>query len=174
MPDTGWRTPSTAATISGNTGGPWTNPGNITALDSAGATASALNTLTELLVGKNYGFSVPSVVGIEVEHTTIAYTGTTDTPNTQLTKNGTTVVGTGKSTGGGGIGTVIMGSPTDLWGTTWTAAEINAATFGVIFNGMWIAAGSISVDSMRIRVYYTTGGIATIDLSKQPRMNMRH
>ncbi len=29
----------------------------------------------------------------------------------------------------------VMGSPTDLWGTTWTAAEINAGNFGIEITG---------------------------------------
>ena len=45
------------------------------------------------------------------------------------------------------------GGPTDLWGSTWTPAQINAANFGVAF----AAKGNVSVavDVISITVYYT-------------------
>jgi hypothetical protein len=47
----------------------------------------------------------------------------------------------------------VYGGPTDLWGTTWTLADINATNFGVAFKAD--ADNSIgSVDQVRITVYY--------------------
>ena len=52
---------------------------------------------------------------------------------------------------------VTYGSPTDLWGETWTAADINSANFGTAlsarrnyFSGSWVL-----VDAVNITVYYT-------------------
>jgi hypothetical protein len=44
------------------------------------------------------------------------------------------------------------GGPNDRWGTTWTAADINAATFGVSLKVD--GTGSAFVDSMEITVHY--------------------
>ena len=46
----------------------------------------------------------------------------------------------------------------DVWGTTWTAAEINAATFGIYFavgNNHNKQSSTASVDFIRVTVYYT-------------------
>jgi hypothetical protein len=53
------------------------------------------------------------------------------------------------------------GGPTDLWGTTWTLADINATNFGVAFKAD--ANNSIgSVDQIRIKVYYSIALEATL------------
>jgi MSHA biogenesis protein MshQ len=50
------------------------------------------------------------------------------------------------------------GGPADLWGTTWTPAEINAANFGAQFSATKPSGGgaahTISVDHIFITVYY--------------------
>ncbi len=45
------------------------------------------------------------------------------------------------------------GSPTDLWGRTWTTADINASTFGAAIAAR-VQNGTVHVDHMRITVYY--------------------
>lgn len=42
----------------------------------------------------------------------------------------------------------------DLWGETWTAAEINASDFGVAISAYALANGTSSIDHIRITVYY--------------------
>ena len=75
-----------------------------------------------------------------------------------LTKDGTTVVGTSKApvVGAGGWGS--YGNSTDLWGTTWTLAEINASTFGALLKAGDALLSTPSTDAMRITVYYTVPG----------------
>lgn len=47
------------------------------------------------------------------------------------------------------------GSPTDLWGTTWTPSDINSANFGVAFAAaLTSSAVTAYVDSIAIQVYY--------------------
>ncbi len=53
------------------------------------------------------------------------------------------------------------GGPTDLWGTTWTPAEINANNFGVVLSGI-VQGSALQVDHIRITVY--TSFVAPIDL----------
>jgi hypothetical protein len=46
-----------------------------------------------------------------------------------------------------------VGSPADLWGTSWTASDINAANFGVRLTKLG-TGGTSYVDSVRITVEY--------------------
>lgn len=55
---------------------------------------------------------------------------------------------------------VSYGSPTDLWGTTWTPSDINNANFGINFTAQGEdqsgSTSSADVDFIRLIVYYTT------------------
>ena len=103
----GPRSPSAATTLSGAA---WVNTGNLYASDNAYARSSVQGD------GIFYG------------------TSTFDTA--QLTKDGSTLVGTNL---GPGLyteteTTISLGGATNLWGTTWTPAEINASTFGFVID----------------------------------------
>lgn len=87
-----------------------------------------------------------------------------------LTKDGSTTVGSNKSTGAAWQAsdnntTVDFGGVSDLWGTTWTADEVNASTFGVMispqlsFSGYAETGGNILVDQVTITVEYTGGAV---------------
>ncbi len=60
---------------------------------------------------------------------------------------------------------VTYGSSTDLWGTAWTPADINASNFGVSLASISYVCGATittSIDHVRMTVYYsTTTGIST-------------
>lgn len=80
----------------------------------------------------------------------------------RLLKNGS-IVGTNKANTSlawtGSDVTITYGSSSDLWGQTWTSADINAANFGLAFSaelrsglaGLFLSA---DVDNARITVYY--------------------
>lgn len=53
---------------------------------------------------------------------------------------------------------VSYGGATDLWGTTWTPAEVNGTTFGAVLSATG-TVGNASVEHMRISVYYTLPGL---------------
>jgi len=58
------------------------------------------------------------------------------------------------------------GNSTDLWGTTWLPADINASNFGFalqVFNGSVDFTETAYVDFMRITVWYTTPSGTTYD-----------
>lgn len=87
-----------------------------------------------------------------------------------LTKDGSTVIGNNKSTGAtwqssDNNTTVDFGSSSDLWGTTFTAAEVNASTFGVMIspalsvNGQGENGSSAKIDQVIITVDYTGGAV---------------
>ncbi len=138
----------------------WTNPGNITANDSSFATITTGAT-SQYLRGRDYGFAIPTnatVTGIQVtigrKATQTGGNGTRDIV-VSLFKGGTGVVGDNKADTATdwptSVGAVTYGATNDLWGTTWTPAQINAAGFGVVLqadrNGE-----TASVDFIRVKV----------------------
>lgn len=115
-----------------------------------------------MLTVTNFTVGIPAdstVLGIEV-----AIEGNTTNSNltgeVSLTKDGTSSVGTSKSFPLTQLGdtTDLRGGDSDLWGTTWTPAEINATTFGVrigAVNTDPINSQTINVDSVQLNVYYS-------------------
>jgi hypothetical protein len=161
--------PNNAGTGS-NVNGPgtvsWSNPGNITTAGSPYATASLSNRATsEYLQGTNYGFSIPAnatIVGIQV--TIRRQSGSTSSYNLNdadlyLLKGGT-ISGDDKATTTdwpSTFGTATYGGSSDLWGTTWTPADINASNFGVALSvyDQSYSSRTATVDYMQISVTYT-------------------
>ena len=80
-----------------------------------------------------------------------------------LTKDGSARVGDDKSTGAifnlNTVTIVSFGGAADLWNTTWSVAEVNAATFGVLYKmGSVVDQNSDGfVDFIRVTVFYTPG-----------------
>ena len=104
-------------------------------------------------------------------NTSTGSTGALQDSTVQLLKAGA-AVGTNKASGttwGTSESTVTYGNATDLWGTTWTAAQVDAANFGLRFIAKNVAVGNAnatatgSLDYVSITVYYSadTNGIGT-------------
>lgn len=163
----------TAATGSTNTIGggtvAWTNPGNITANDGAVASCLPGIAITDDLRGGAFFFTVPTnaiINGILLE---IA----ANTPATNNIEKFNTVV----LEGGGGasanratattltttLTTFSFGGSADLWGTTWTPAQINAGSFvaNVTFVSTGGGPGTVAVDFFRVTVFFTVPGSST-------------
>lgn len=151
----------------------WTNPSRITADDGSSASTSA--TATQDLLGSSYGFTLPTgatINGIEFSAKGLMPDGAAGTCTWYIYKWGSRVATT--FTGGFdavSANTVTKGSSTELWGTTWTPAEINATNFGTALalssNWSWNAC---SVDWHKVTIYFTyvgvrywVGGTATWD-----------
>ena len=169
MADTGVKYPATVSTIQ-ETGddNDWTTPANVGADDGAYGQITAAsfdaNDLSYLLRATNPSMGVPSgatIDGILVEIERHYAAGTVADEDVCLTKDGSTRVGADKSTGAAFPATdaiTSFGGATDLWGTTWTVAEINATTFGVLYKMKATGANADGfVDFIRITVYYTAG-----------------
>ena len=146
----------------------WVNPGNASADDgtTTSITAATYDTpdISQLLVCSNFGFSVPSdavITGITVEIDRNNAAGAASDNRVQLAK-GTTfanLVGTNKADTAldwpAALTIASYGSNTDLWGTTWTPAEVNASSFAVMLSVQADAANTdIAVDFIRITVHY--------------------
>ncbi len=137
--------------------------------DDVGASATAPSDLnTHYLVLTGFGFAVPTgatITGVQV--TVIrrnasgtgsgATLGAVQDNLVKLVKAGS-VVGSDQSnlvhwpvdfTG------IAYGDASDLWGTTWTPAQINDADFGGAISADMNAEGEARIDAVRVRVNYT-------------------
>lgn len=153
----------------------WGTPDGITTAGSPFATMSvAAQATTHYLRGRNYGFSIPDgvfvngiVVSISRESSGQVYPVMQDY-EVKLVKNGV-ITGDNKAKIGinwptSGLGTVTYGSPTDLWGTTWTPSEINGQYFGVVLSAINPRADlsrTATVDTIQISVYYSLENTTT-------------
>jgi hypothetical protein len=168
------KNPVTAVTDASNGGGTaWTNPGNALASDNVYATVDVIafpapNSASHYLKTTNYGLGVPTdavILGIQVgiEMSTVPGGGVKER-DLRLYKNGVGYVGTNKMLGGAQRDPVSSpesvrpyGSSGDLWGTTWTPAEVNSPGFGVgvAFQSDGFATRHVQVDTVTITVFYS-------------------
>jgi large repetitive protein len=162
----------------GATAGPtvdWVNPNNITSSNNVYATATLqpggdVIRVSDFLRADLFNFSIPAMATIDglvcrVEQK--AGTASSIAEHTiNILKNGSVPGGSdNKSTTAvwsTAEGFVSYGSPSDLWGTTWTPADINHVDTGFTircqYNGSY--SGDVAyVDSMDMTVYYTVDGI---------------
>lgn len=144
----GWNFPSPPtfgpgiATSGVDDGGsyPWTTPANVGSTSAyASASSPSPYGTTNGLNATEFGFAssgTPQGIQVKLE----AYFNSTLTNpsggvTAQLLKAGVPV-GSAKSVSiTSADATYILGSTTDLWGATLTAADINASTFGVVLHG---------------------------------------
>lgn len=156
----GPNSPTSAVNID-NGGSSWSNVGNILTSDDSRATR-AFTFFSDYLTATGFGFSIPPtdvidgiVVEIEKSRTSGGLNAVFDL-GVQLTKDGAAFIGNNYANGTNWPTTeayISYGGSTDLWGATWTPAEINAATFGV---GIYvIGSNTARVDHIRITVYHS-------------------
>jgi hypothetical protein len=168
--DTGALSPNTMA--DDNTVGTvaWNNVDNAMTSDNSYATAVLVGQNSHRLKATNFGFNIPSgaeIVGIKTE-----LEGKTLLGNRsfiiQLLKNGAY---TGLATNGQFTTTEqysVNGGNSSLWNTTWTSDDVNASNFGL---GFWIyltTTDTVSVDHIRITVYYniSSPGLSTVSVTQ--------
>jgi hypothetical protein len=121
------------------------------------------------IVGKGFGFSIPVgatingiVVTLQSQAIDVTGSGGARDYSVKIVKNNI-ITGTDKSTlaliNQGTFANRTYGSSTDLWGTTWTVADINNSNFGIAYSAELSTSpkGAISVDvrNLRITVHYT-------------------
>ena len=147
----------------------WTNPGNIAGAGTAGMSVSA-STTTNYLQGIGFGFAIPSNsiingITVTINRSTSGSTSPLLRDNQVSLVKGGSIQATNKAVTGtnwsGTLADATYGGATDLWGTTWTAADINASNFGIVLSAINSNTGSArtaAVDYMRITVTYTIPG----------------
>ncbi|MDR3390919.1 MAG: hypothetical protein P4L77_04205 [Sulfuriferula sp.] len=159
--------PTSCASVTGIGTVAWTNPDRAVASDSSYATASVDGTTTRYLECTGYGFAIPAsaiINGITV----------TVTRKSSSTSNGGSSDAAMRLVQAGAIGTTdrstttiyttsnvseAHGGSADLWGSTWTPADINATNFGAAFAADKAStsgsAQTVSVDYIEVTVDYT-------------------
>ncbi|MCS7197141.1 MAG: hypothetical protein NZ930_00380 [Candidatus Bipolaricaulota bacterium] len=108
-----------------------------------------------------FGFTIPDaavIQGITVE-VDMAATTSNEGVRVRLLKGGSPVgntqdiYGIAGQTGCSTSAFRTVGGPTDLWGTSWTAADINSANFGVRLSKLG-STNTAYVDAVRITIEY--------------------
>lgn len=148
----------------------WVNPTNIFSDNGSEATITAATydspDISQLLVASNFGFQIPASatingITVEIERRDQAIGAASDN-RVQLAK-GTTfadLVGNNKADTALDWPTAVAiktyGANNDLWGASWSAADINSTTFAVMLSVQADAANTdIFVDYIRVTVDYT-------------------
>jgi len=146
--------------------GAWSGVENVATSNNVYATASLgglLSSGTNYLKATNFGFNIPAdatITGIVVQWE--KRSSDIEDAAVRIVKND--VIGnTDKSIGAWpSEGYVSHGGLTDLWGETWTPADINSPGFGAAIRaaegecGGFLQSCTAYLDHVRIAVYYTT------------------
>ena len=149
--------PSSQASTAG-----WVN-GNA-ALQEDSSYASFNSTGQEDLRLTRFPFNLTSVTILGIEVRVKGYGTSAVAADRQIdvgmTKDGTALAGTRKLAQQLGTtnGYLTLGGPTDLWGATWTTAEVNAETFGVLVRDADATAQPLYLDVVGVRIFYETSG----------------
>ena len=143
----------------------WINITNAGASDdlyaSYGSLTGSSPSYTDYLLVSDFGFAVPggvNITGIVVEMERSDPNSRTADYRIRIVKSG--VIGTAERASGAQYpssdGTQTFGNSGDLWGETWTVADINAANFGVAVAATRTVSGTNAglIDNIRITVYY--------------------
>jgi hypothetical protein len=145
----------------------WTNPGNAFSDNGTYASRSLDGQTSNYLRCLNYGFTIPGgativgiVVNVERKSNSTANGGSRDAAMRLVKTGAIQATDRSSATTYPTMDTVeAHGGATDLWGDTWTPADINAANFGAALastkpSGAG-AAHTVTVDHMQIQVFYT-------------------
>jgi hypothetical protein len=152
---------------------PWLNASNANSSDNSYASFNDLSNqngkYTDYLVAANFGFNIPAlaeITGIAVSIERADPSTSTADHSIRIVKNNI-VSGSEHSTGAMYSSTENFeifdsqegfGNSTDLWGETWTPADINSTGFGVAVSAKRAIENSNTdgrIDDIRITVYYT-------------------
>lgn len=172
MTTTGPNSAGTGAS-SGGAGNPWSNPTRVVASDnSRAACVLGITDVSEYLIVTDFGFAITGsdvIAGILFEIEASESLGGIAITEVFATKNGSATVGDDQEGSTQSLTTTdtyySYGGASSLWGTTWTAAEINATTFGVMIQCSpdgGSGSRSAQVDHVRCTItHHAAGGNAT-------------
>lgn len=147
------------------TGNPWTDQNNLLLLDGAYANSVAGATSTSDVTIGNFNFSIPVGATIQgIEYQVTAYSDTPSSPPITLT------VYAEDDTSGSALyypdapytgftptpSTVLFGSPSFLFGTTWDYNQINNIKLNLV------ALGGLHIDAIIMRVYWTPAAVPVV------------
>lgn len=163
----GAKFPSTAANDATVGTVDWASISNIEADDGVVASISGLSSggASHYAVATNFGFSIPAgatINGIQVTVKKARNSSGTVVDNSVKLVKGGVISGNDKAdtstNWSATLTNTTYGSASDLWGLSFTAADINASNFGVAFSGTESVAGpnpQQKIDAISITVTYT-------------------
>ena len=134
------RDAGTGTNVDRSSGPSWSNPGNITTALAPFTTVSLGNSASDYLQATNYGFNIPTNATIKGIQVTINRQSNSNNSGQSIHDDVVQLIKGGVITGGDKatsadwpttLGQATYGAVNDLWGTTWTPAQINASNFGV-------------------------------------------
>lgn len=168
MADTGFVIAGAGANV--DTGGvAFSNPGNITADDGGNTAALVGGSFSDDLKASTFGLSIPAnnvIVGIEIRAQLLNGGGGQDVQwDRVVVGKADGSLGTPKDPGVTITSSAVdydQGGATDLWGLTWTIAEVEAATFQVRVAGSSGSGGTqaFGCDAVWVKVYYAPASLA--------------
>ena len=176
------RSASTAATAAVGSSPAWSNPTYALTSNSQRATvslsASGSGAQSGNLDVRNFGFALPAeavIVGIEVEVDRQANGSNVDDEDVRIMRgtSSSAPVGTDYASDtnwqASSDSTGVYGGGANLWGTTWTVADVNSQYFGVRLRADNDSGSSrtASVNHVRVRVYYLNTPASSIGLNGQ-------
>lgn len=165
-PSSGPNYTATGANTTGIGSTAWTNASNITASDDTYSSVTlAAGAASNYIKATNFGFAIPNgstINGIVVEFEKKTDQGNNTNDNAVRIVKGGSIGSTDKSSAlawANNDAYTSYGSSSDLWGTTWTVADINGSTFGAALSCIdnhVNQARICYVDTVRITIYYTS------------------
>lgn len=152
----------------------WVSTNNVKADDGAESTITVATfdspDISSLLVCYNFGFAIPTdatIDGITVEIDRRNSAGAASDNRVQLGKGNAfaNLVGTNKANTAldwpASLTVATYGGAADLWGTTWSPADLNSSTFAVFLSVQADANNTdIQVDYVRVTVTYTPANVS--------------
>jgi len=161
MADTGWVLCTAAQDLAdGNGSVSWSSVTNIVSSnDVYAAWTSGSSKNTDTLKAHTFGLSLPSGATIDGVETRVEAkeSGTVVIANVRIGKSDA-ALGTAKTPGDALTSTDANydhGGASDLWGLTFTEAEVEAATFQIRYVFGLTGASTVQVDAVWVKVYYT-------------------
>jgi hypothetical protein len=180
--------PSTGSNNSSTGNTSWSNTSNVKSSDNSDASASLSGgKISNYLMAIGFGFSIPlnaTITGIKVE---IERAEGNQSSSAYIRDNSVKIVKGGSITGSehADISTnwptsdqiASYGSNSDLWGQSWTPADINAGNFGVAISAKNTSSWNSEyayVDNMKITVYYSVASacnaaMPTVSITTAPK-----
>lgn len=138
-----------------------TSPSNAQLSDNVYASAGLLlGQISNYLKVTNFNFSVPTdatITGItvNVERNATSLSAVSDS-SVRMVKNDV-ISGDDRASASTWTTSDVVasyGSSTDMWGLSWTSADINSSTFGCVINAAASLAATVNIDQVTITVDY--------------------
>jgi hypothetical protein len=138
----------------------WTNPSF--ALQSDDNRAAYNTTTQDYLILNGFGFSLPSGATIDGFEAFIEGNGASATTAERQITVALSSDGFGKTSSDKTVtldqntdSTQTAGSSSDVWGGSWTAAQVESSNFSIIIHDANTTAANLRIDQVQLRVYYT-------------------